>query len=470
MKFKTNAVVGVIFLALLAFVYFYEIKGGEERKAVAEKSKKLFADYTPNDARRIVVDRGDSTIVLNKDQGEWKIGEPVADLADQEAVERFLRNIDEAKRERILVDSATVVEDGAVAEKYGLAQPRLIVGVDTDAGPMAPLHFGNDSPTDRFTYAQVDDANPEIFSVRAYRFDNLNKGLSDLRDRRVLAFAESDVKELRLERGDERIILTRQEGDAWQLQADVAVSADKDAVDGLVRAVQTGKLKEFTDEAPDSTILSQRSLAPTPLVDLALVVGSDRAEKRLQVGHLSRDGHYARDLSRNVVFTIDTTLVAKLYQSVHDLRDKEPVQFDQESITQIELHRAAETVVAQKDTAGQWIFVQPAQRQARSWKLSGLLGDLNGVEVEGFIDDQAEDLAPYRLDPALVTVRLLAGGEEAVEVRLAEADGDQTFLYVGGIPSVYLVSGEVLQNVNLSLEDLAQPLPAADEGAGADGE
>ena len=316
----------------------------------------------------------------------------------------------------------------------------------------------------------LNDANPEIFSVRAYRFDNLNKGLSDLRDRRVLAFAESDVKELRLERGDERIILTRQEGDAWQLQADVAVSADKDAVDGLVRAVQTGKLKEFTDEAPDSTILSQRSLAPTPLVDLALVVGSDRAEKRLQVGHLSRDGHYARDLSRNVVFTIDTTLVAKLYQSVHDLRDKEPVQFDQESITQIELHRAAETVVAQKDTAGQWIFVQPAQRQARSWKLSGLLGDLNGVEVEGFIDDQAEDLAPYRLDPALVTVRLLAGGEEAVEVRLAEADGDQTFLYVGGIPSVYLVSGEVLQNVNLSLEDLAQPLPAADEGAGADGE
>jgi hypothetical protein len=79
MKLKTNAVVGAVFLALLAFVYFYEIKGGQERQAEAEKSKKLLADYAPNDARRLVVDRGDTVIVLEKTQDERKISAPVAD-------------------------------------------------------------------------------------------------------------------------------------------------------------------------------------------------------------------------------------------------------------------------------------------------------------------------------------------------------------------------------------------------------
>ena len=42
MKFKTNVAIGAVFVALLAFVYFYEIKGGEERRQEAEKSKQLF--------------------------------------------------------------------------------------------------------------------------------------------------------------------------------------------------------------------------------------------------------------------------------------------------------------------------------------------------------------------------------------------------------------------------------------------
>jgi len=470
MKLKTNAVVGAVFLALLAFVYFYEIKGGQERQAEAEKSKKLLADYAPNDARRLVVDRGDTVIVLEKTQDEWKISAPVADLADQEAVERYLRNIDETERERVVADSAAISADAAAAGKYGLDQPRLKVAIETDKGPVQPLHFGGDSPTERFAYAQTGGANPEVFSVRAYRFDNLNKGLFDLRDRRVLAFVENEVKEVRLQRGDEHLSLARADGDQWQLQTDVAVAADKDAVNELVHAVQEGKIIAFTDEEPDSTILGKRGLGTTPLVDLTLVVGNDRAEKRLQVGHLSGHGYYARDLSRPAVFTIDTTLVAKLYQSVYDLRAKKPLEFDQESITQIEWHRDNETVIARKDTAGQWGIFAPLEGPARSWKVSGLLGDLNDIEVEDFVGDQVENLAAYSLDPALVKVRLLAADKEMLEVRLAASVGGQAFLHVGGTPSVYLVKEEVLENVNLSLDDIAQPPPASKEDGTASGE
>ena len=40
MRLKTNLVISVFFIALLGFVYFYEIKGGEERRVEAERARR----------------------------------------------------------------------------------------------------------------------------------------------------------------------------------------------------------------------------------------------------------------------------------------------------------------------------------------------------------------------------------------------------------------------------------------------
>ena len=105
MKFKTNIAIGAVFVALLAFVYFYEIKGGEERRQEAEKSKQLFA-FQEDDAQRLELLRGDDALVLDKGTGGWNLSAPMTDGADQEAVERYLRNLLECEREKVVVDSA----------------------------------------------------------------------------------------------------------------------------------------------------------------------------------------------------------------------------------------------------------------------------------------------------------------------------------------------------------------------------
>ena len=86
-------------MVLLAFVYFYEIKGGEERRQEAEKSKQLFV-FQDDDAQRLELLRGDDALVLAKGTGGWNLSAPMTDGADQEAVERYLRNLRECERER----------------------------------------------------------------------------------------------------------------------------------------------------------------------------------------------------------------------------------------------------------------------------------------------------------------------------------------------------------------------------------
>ena len=131
MKFKTNAIIGLIFIGLFGFVYFYEIKGGEERRKEAEKSKQLL-DFTEGHVSRLQLQRGDTTLVLQKGNEGWNFSSPVKDGADQDAVERYLRNLGESEREKVVVDSASSTT--GEAKKYGLDAPRLTVEIEAEDG------------------------------------------------------------------------------------------------------------------------------------------------------------------------------------------------------------------------------------------------------------------------------------------------------------------------------------------------
>ena len=56
MRLKTNVVISVLFIALLGFVYFYEIKGGEERRVEAERERQLL-DFSDHEVQKLTIDR-----------------------------------------------------------------------------------------------------------------------------------------------------------------------------------------------------------------------------------------------------------------------------------------------------------------------------------------------------------------------------------------------------------------------------
>ena len=457
MRVKTNLVIGVIFLALLSYVYFYEIKGGEERRAAAEKSKQL-VDFSDLEVERLVLDRGDTVVVLEKQQGAWVLSAPVESDADQDAVERYLRNLRESQRERVIADSASVAGQSDLAVKYQLQEPRLKVAVQTETAALDTLFFGADSPTETYVYAQQKGSNPEIFTVRAWRFDNLNKGVFDLRDRRVLPFEKDEVREIRLASGGQRSVLVKLDEDSWELQVPVRAGTDQSEVDEVLNRLKNAEVEAFVDEEPDEEVLGTFGLTRPDEVEVSLIVGEDRAEKRLHIGAPRGDFYYARDLSRTPVFLVDTTLVQALQKTTSDLRDKKPLKFDSESITRIEWHRKGQIVAAEKDTAGIWSVVEPEAREARSWKLNSLLSDLEDVEVRVFVADEVEDLAAYGLDQPELRIRLLAAAEEMLDVRLGREGEETVYLTRAGVPSVYGVDSAVLADVDLKLDDVARPL------------
>jgi hypothetical protein len=468
MKFKTNLVIGAIFLGLLAFVYFYEVKGGEKRRQEAEKSKQLL-DFEDSEATRLVIDRGDTTVVLEKAGGDWKLTAPVRDRADQEAVERYLRNLRETEREKVIADSAAASGDGKVAARYGLDEPRLKVLLETEGGVRDTVLLGSDSPTDRYTYAQQRGANPEIFAMRAWRFDNLDKGAFDLRDRRVLAFDKDEVVEVRRERQGERAILVKEEGQ-WHLRQPLEARADKDEVDGLLNQIKNAQIEAFVAESADQETLAEYGLQGPAWLELSLLVGADRAEKRLSLGRQEEKGRfYARDASRSQVFSVDSTLAQKLAKGIEELRDKKPLRFARDRVARIELvNSMGQAIAAEKDTAGIWSIAAPEPAEAKSWKFNSLLTDLEQLEAEGFATSALFETA--RQKGELLHCKLLAeDGQVLLEARFAGAAEGPLYLSAAGDPSVYAVGKDDFAELDLKLDDVAQkpkpsPPAAADTG------
>ena len=447
MKFKTNVAIGAVFVVLLAFVYFYEIKGGEERRQEAEKSKQLFV-FQDDDAQRLELLRGDDALVLAKGTGGWNLSAPMTDGADQEAVERYLRNLRECEREKVVVDSAAASAEEAA--QYGLDAPRLKVRLQTEDGGEQVVAFGADSPTDRFTYAQLQGDNPEIFVVRAWRFDNLDKRAFDLRDRRVLAFAKDEVMQVQRTGLGGAVVVDRVDAD-WQMREPVTARAAADAVDGLLDKIDQAEIEAFVAEEPDTTALAIYGLGEPPHVEVALLVGADRAEKRLAIGGADEQGRwYARDASRPQVFLVDSTLVQELTKGIADLRDKKPLRFERDQVERIVLIRGAATAfAADKDTSGVWHLSEPVGRDAKSWKLNSLLSDLEQLEVEGF----AEEL-PAEATSAF-SIELHGEGQALLTVRLSAAAGT-SYLQQEGDDAVYVVSGDDFAELDLDIDDVAQ--------------
>lgn len=152
MKLRTTLGLVVVFLGLLAYVYF-----GEVRRPAASTN----TTPTPAPVWSLAVDQVVGLTVRSKGQetrlsrpagGEWRLEAPVADAADGERVARV---VDELVN---VIPNRTFTETLGTLADYGLEQPDLEVGVRLAAGQSQALKIGAANPQDTAYYAQVQGA------------------------------------------------------------------------------------------------------------------------------------------------------------------------------------------------------------------------------------------------------------------------------------------------------------------------
>jgi len=465
MSFRNTIILAVVVALFGAYLYYVE------KPAVdLEARQGKLLDIDRDQVSRIVLASAKGRIELAKGDGDaWQVVTPQQTAADVVAVDALLGAITSADVAK------TVDEAPADLAPFGLDKPETTVVLTLADGRTATVAFGKKAPIGAAAYAKRGDEKAVLLTTDTVR-TGMQKELSDLRDKAVLAFSDADVQEISISGVEGEPTVLRKEGNDWALVSPLAIRADPAQVRSLLASLRSVRATAFVDDAgspPDA----KYQLAP-PRVAVELVLGPDNAKKTLLVGGATDDPAkkeiYAQSVPGDTVFVVGSHLYSMAAKRAMDFRDKTVRAFDKTALRSVVVERSAGDgfTLEKKDAA--WTLAGAGDVGVKEFVASRLVDDLR--ELKG--TDIASESGPrpeFGLDDPTITIKLRGGdaadlgtmriairGEGADKRIYAAADGSQT---------VYLLQDYLLQRVDKKRQDfllLPTPVPASDADAAAD--
>ena len=342
----------VIFVGLLAFVYFYEIEGQKKREEAKEKQESLFRIDRDKVTSIEILRSGEEPVLLSKEGDTWLIESPVETSADDTAMDSFLRNVETARREE------TFPEDASRVDEYGFKQPRVILKVRVGQLERV-LKIGKDDYTENQVYVRF-EGDQEVHLTSDLLLTAVEKDLFEWRDKKVLALERDKVRAVEIKRPSGKIAL-RKEDDQWVLVSPLQEAADSSAVNSLLSSLEFAQVQKFVVESTQD--LQPYGLRTPDVVARIQEEGRD-SWRTLELGREEEGGYLARNPDRPPIFTVKPDLRDKLTQKIWEFRDKEVVDVAQDQVLRFEIRRGKEEIVLRQEDR-KWIVEKPEEQKGK---------------------------------------------------------------------------------------------------------
>ena len=435
---RSTMILLVVFVALGAYVYLVELERPPTSEAPPNET--LF-DAAAEDFRRLTigVEGAETVLTRSDDNNAWQVTAPVEAPADDTQVSSVTSALAALEIRRVIDDAAVDLKP------FGLTDPVVEVGfVLSDDTEGQRLLIGDTTPTGGERYAMLAD-NGRVVLIASHLDTTFGKSTFDLRDKAILGFDTSDVDQFQIESDGASVHLAKNANE-WRLQEPWDVRAEFSTVEGTVGRLSTGQMRSVVTEGTSGTETAGDGLAEyglsEPRQTATIRLGS--ATATLLVGDQAPDGtSYARDATRSVVFTIDSSLATDLAHSADEYRDKDLFDFRPFNASRLEIEQSDATVVFEKagaegeESEPSWARVSPQSGDTDRGQMDDLLAKLSSLRAESFIESRAERGLDETTVVATIIVRFNANGaedgDEEERVTLSRS-GDTTYGIHGSEP------------------------------------
>ncbi|HET7694908.1 MAG TPA: DUF4340 domain-containing protein [Vicinamibacterales bacterium] len=375
------------------------------------KQEKVFAGVDADKIEQVTVTSaaGEKTTV-QKQGSAWQVTAPAAAPADEAELSGITSNLASLEVQRVVDEQASDFKE------YGLEPANVTVAFKA-AGKEQTLLLGNKTPTGGDMYARL-PSSPRVFLVSSFLETTFNKSTFDLRDKTVLKLDREKVERVEVQTADRTVTFVKQGAD-WRITSPIEARADFGAVEGIIGRLNTSPMKSIeAGDASDPKLLARFGL-DKPAATVRVTSGSSQAG--LAIGKSAAEGTvYARDLSRPLIFTVESGLADDLKKAPDEFRIKDLFDARAFNTTRIEVARQGRTLAFEKDK-DVWKQVTPAARAADAAKVDALLSALTGTRANGF----ETKLAAAGLDaPEIVATLKFEDGKKEEKVTFARKGAD----------------------------------------------
>jgi hypothetical protein len=446
MKLRSLSIYFAVFVALIAWLYFWEIKHKGQEKAAKEEAEKIVRIAKDKVVDIDIESKKNGKIAVRKPGKEWILSAPVTTKADEAEVDRLLTSASGAKSERI------IAEKDVKWEEYGLDKPELTVLIATPEKKVR-LSFGGLNPSKTSYYLRVGD-DPRLFLVADTLKNSMDKSTFDLREKTVLGIAPEDVDRVVFKGKGKDTELKREGSDQWRMvrpeQFRVKSAMLNKTLIDLTNLQADGIIDEPKKEG-DPYGLDQ----PEEEVTLA----GKKLEQTLLVGKEAKSGkgigapgtRYARIKGREPVYEINVSTLAPLQAEPQVMRDRSLVDVKPTQVEKVEIDLDGKKWIAAKSSDKEWKLEEPTKGPIEAWEITSIIWDLKGLEWKTMSKPTPSNPGPLTIEKPKLTISLkVQDKKEPIVLKASWSDES------GKTPDEPKQGTEVEQNKN--------PLPS-DENA-----
>jgi hypothetical protein len=414
---KSTLALAVVLAGLGAYIYFVTWKQPSTPDTGPKKDKVFTVDSSKIEEIKLTTAGGDASTV-RKEGGAWKLVEPTATAADESEVSGITNVLATAEVVRV------VDENPGSLNEYGLSNPRIAVSFKAEGDKdYRHLYLGDKTPTGQDLFARRDDEK-KVFLISSFQETSLNKTPFDLRDKTILNVDRDKVDGVEMTAGTQTVAITKDGGD-WKLTKPVSVRADYGTVEGLIGKLQTARMKSIAADNATPADLKRFGL-DKPQATVNLNAGS--ATATLLIGGKAEDNTlYARDASKPMVVTVESSLLDDIKKGADDYRRRDLFEFRAYNASHVELTHNGQTYVfdrvksGNENTPDTWKRVSPNPGNVDKDKFDAFLARLANMRAESFTPTTANTGTDK---PALVVAAKFDDGKKEERVTFGQSGSD----------------------------------------------
>lgn len=273
-------------------------------KSVFDLRDKRLLRVDEDTISRITVETASRTLGFEREDGDWRIVQPMAARADDFTVGDLSRAVRTAEMTEVLAD----VENGG---SYSFRQPRATVTVEDGSG-RHELVIAQDGET----YFARSSGQDGVYGVSSTLAESLDKEIADFRNKKLFDFGFADPARIEVRAGEQAVTIVRSE-DKWQLESDGGRELEGEQVQTLLDRLRN---LTATDFPSDRAAAQARYGLDSPAIEAAVTpAGTDEATEKVRLSSPATAAVYAAREGEPTTYTVEQAAAQNIVRSVEDI-------------------------------------------------------------------------------------------------------------------------------------------------------
>jgi len=447
MNIVKTIVLFIIFAILAAYVYFYEIKGGEERELSEKEAKKLLT-FDKDSVDIIEIRSVFNRFYFEKANDTWQIKNPVETGGDKSSIDAMLNTLTGMNMIR-----SFSIKDGEQTD-YGLVGRSYLVIFQLKNGQRDSVRFGDDTPVGSNVFASKGDTT--VYTVSSSAKNAVTKKLFDWRDKSITKIKQADVKEFNLKNTHGNFHFVK-EGTNWSIKKPREVKAENSAVDAVLRKFESGKAKSVASETmenPDDFNLSR------PAYQIDLYVGEGKAHKHIILSSIKNNVSHVKDDSRPQVMTVDSLFIRDINKTFFQFRYKKISEYNNNAVDSIVVTQGDSSFYLLRDKNDDWHL--GGEKKLKSWKMNSFLNTIKNLTAKSFLSENVSSPIKFGLAQPKRKVEIYHNGALVQAVYLTE-DNNKKVAFSPNSKMVVEIEDSSYNNLEFKVDDFIDTSVTTDE-------